>query len=57
MIQEAAVLLGVEHLEESAGGVSVVSLADLVDFVDDDNGVLSGDLEGEMAVSVTGRGG
>jgi hypothetical protein len=36
MIQESGVLLGVEHLKESASRVTVDSFTDLVDFVDED---------------------
>lgn len=35
MIQESAVLLRVEHLEERASRVSIYSFANLVDFIDE----------------------
>ena len=40
VIQESSVLLRVEHLEESAGRITVDSLTNLVDFVDEDQRVL-----------------
>jgi hypothetical protein len=40
MIQESAVLLRVEHLEESTGRVAVYPLTDLVDLIDEDQRVL-----------------
>ena len=43
MIQETGVLFGVEHLEESTGRVTVDSLTNLVDFVDEDQRVLDPD--------------
>jgi len=35
VVQESAVLLGIEHLKESASRVTVDSLTDLVDFIDE----------------------
>jgi hypothetical protein len=43
VIQESAILLGVEHLKESTGRVAVDPLADLVDFIDEDQRVLDSD--------------
>ena len=40
MIQESAVLLGVEHFEEGTGRIAIYTLSDLVDFIDKDQGVL-----------------
>lgn len=44
MVEELRVLLGVQHLEEGTGWVTVVPSSDLVDLVDEDEGVLSLDL-------------
>lgn len=43
MIQESSVLLRVEHLKESTGRVTVDSLTNLVDFIDEDQRVLDSD--------------
>lgn len=43
MIQESSVLLRVEHLKESTGRVAVDSLTDLVNFINEDQGVLDSD--------------
>ena len=40
MIQESAVLLRVEHFEEGTGRIAIYTLTDLVDFIDEDQGVL-----------------
>jgi hypothetical protein len=43
VIQESVVLLGVEHFEESASRVTIYPLTDLVDFVNEDQGILDTD--------------
>jgi hypothetical protein len=40
MIQEAIILLWVQHLEQSACGVAVDATANLVNFIDQNQGVL-----------------
>lgn len=39
VVQEAAVLLGVKHLKESTCGITVVTLTDFVNFIDEYEGV------------------
>ena len=43
MVQECGILLGVEHLEESTSRVTVYSLTDLVDFINEYQRVLDSD--------------
>jgi len=43
VIQESGILLRVEHLKESTGRVTVDSLTDLVDFINEDQRVLNSD--------------
>ena len=43
MIQESGVLLRVKHLKEGTGRVTVDSLTNLVDFIDEDQGILDSD--------------
>lgn len=40
VIQESVVLLRVEHLEERASGVAIYPLANLVDFINEDQWIL-----------------
>ena len=41
MVKEGRVLFGIEHLEQSTGGVSVMSATNLVNLIDQHQGVLS----------------
>lgn len=41
MIQECSVLLWVQHLKQSTGGVAVVPATNLVDFIDENKRVFS----------------
>jgi len=43
VVQECGILLGVEHLEESTSRVTVYSLTDLVDFINEYQRVLDSD--------------
>ena len=59
MVQKRVVLFGVEHLEEGAGRVAVYPLTNLVDFIDEDQGVLDtnaleclDNLPGECSMSI-----
>jgi len=40
VIQEAVVLLWVEHLQQRAGGISIVSTSNLVNFINEDKRIL-----------------
>ena len=44
MIQEAIILRWVQHLEQSACGIAVDTTANLVNFVDQNQGVLCSNL-------------
>jgi len=61
VIQESSVLFRIEHLKESTGRVTVDSLTDLVDFIDEDQRILDSDaleclddLPGEGTVNTRG---
>lgn len=43
MIQESGILLRVKHLKEGTGRVTVDSLTNLVDFIDEDQRILDSD--------------
>ena len=43
MVKEGGVLFGIEHLEQSASGISVVSATNLVNLVDKNKRVLGTD--------------
>ena len=43
MVKEGRVLFGIEHLEQSASGISVVSATNLVNLVDKNKRVLGTD--------------
>ena len=44
VIQERGILLWVEHFEQRTGWISIMSLSNLVDFINQDQGVLCCDL-------------
>lgn len=59
VVQETGVLFRVEHLKESASRVAIDSLTNLVNFIDEDQGILDSDtlecldnLSGEGTVDV-----
>ena len=43
MVKEGRVLFGIEHLEQSTGGISVMSATNLVNLVDKNKRVLGTD--------------
>lgn len=43
VIQESGILLGIEHLKEGAGRVTINPLTDLVDLIDEDQRILDSD--------------
>ena len=41
VVQESCILFGIEHFQQSTGGVAIVATSNLVDFINQDERILS----------------